>query len=83
VVEHTDDPDRLLAQLEEEEGLVSKQRSRLHKRIEYARTTGDGTGSPASAELLAALDTEERELSTRRRDLHVRIDQMRAERERR
>ena len=73
------DTDSLLSQLEEEERLVSKQRSRLHQRIEYLRTAGDGTGNPATPEQLEALDAQEREISTVRKNLHARIDQLRAE----
>lgn len=76
------DLDRLLAQLEQEERAVSKQRARLHQRIEFARTSGDGAGNPASPEQLEALDAQEREVSKTRKDLHRRIDELRAERER-
>jgi hypothetical protein len=73
------DVNGLLADLEDEERRLSQQRSRLHQRIEYARTNGDGTGSPALPEQLAALDKQERELSQARRDLHARINELRSE----
>jgi hypothetical protein len=75
------DSARLRAQLEDEERRVSKRRSQIHQRIEYARTNGNGTGSPASPEQLTALDKEEREISKRRRELHAQIDALKAEQE--
>jgi hypothetical protein len=77
VTEDTDG-EALLARLEAEERLVSRARARLHKRIDYARTMGDGAGNPATPEQLAALDAEERAVSARRKELHAAIDRLRA-----
>lgn len=76
-----DDLDRLLAQLEEEERLLSKRRARLHDRIDFLRANGNADGTPASPEQLEALDEQERELSKARKDLHARSDELRAQRE--
>jgi hypothetical protein len=75
VPENTDSDD-LLARLEAEARVVSRERARMHRRIEYARTMGDGAGNPHSPEQLAELDAEERELSATRRELHARTDQL-------
>lgn len=69
-----------LERLEEEERRVSKQRSRLHERIRYAQTMGDGAGNPMPPERLEQLNAEERELSKTRKELHRRIDELREQR---
>ena len=61
----------LLEQLDEEERLLSAERSRLQDRIDYFTGVAD-----SSAELIE-LERKERELSDRRRDLHERIDALR------
>lgn len=63
-----------LHEIEAEERLVSRERARIHKRIDYARTMGDGAGNPASPGLLAELDAEERRLSARRKEIQAEIE---------
>jgi ABC-type phosphate transport system auxiliary subunit len=60
----------MLAELEEEERLISAERRRLQDRIDYF------AGSEDSA-ALAELERRERELSDRRRELHDQIDGLR------
>jgi hypothetical protein len=57
----------LLTQLEEEERAVSRERRRLHDRIDNWGGTNE-------------LLDQERELSHRRRELHAQIDDLRAKR---
>lgn len=66
-----------LRELEELERALSKERTRLQKRIDFVRA---GTGAPGSAEAdqLKRLEEKERELSRRRRALHRQIDGARA-----
>ena len=69
-----------LEQLESEERRLSKRRARLHERIRFAQTMGDGTGNPVSAEELEELNAQEREVSKARKELHTRIDALRQRR---
>ena len=71
------DANRSLEQMVEDERAISKQRSRLHDRIDFLR--GTGVGEPDAEERLAKLVAEEREISARRRELHRLIDARRAE----
>ena len=59
---------------------MSKRRARLHERIRFAKTMGDGAGNPVSAEELEELNTQEREVSKARKELHTRIDVLRERR---
>lgn len=69
-----------LEQLEDEERRVSERRARLHERIVFAQTMGDGTGNPVAPEYLAELNAQEREISKARKELHARIDELRKQR---
>ena len=62
-----------LRELEELENALSKERTRLQKRIDFVRA---GTGAPGAAEAdqLRRLEEKERDLSRRRRALHRQID---------
>jgi hypothetical protein len=60
----------LLAQLEEEERLISAERRRLQDRIDYFAGAEDSAA-------LVRLERKERELSRRRRWLHSQIDGLR------
>jgi predicted nucleic acid-binding Zn-ribbon protein len=60
----------LLAQLEEEERLISAERRRLQDRIDYFAGAEDSAA-------LAELERKEREFSARRRELHDQIDDLR------
>jgi hypothetical protein len=62
----------LLAELDEEERLLSAERRRVQDRIDYY------AGPDGNAEL-AELERKERALSERRRELHERIDALRGE----
>lgn len=64
--------ERLLAELEGEERLISAERRRLQDRIDYF-------AGPEDSAALAELERKERELSERRRELHHRIDGLRPE----
>ncbi len=74
--DQTGDPESL-EQLEDEERRLSKRRTRLHERIRFAQTMGDGAGNPVSAEHLEELNAQELELSKARRELHARIRESR------
>lgn len=58
--------------LVEEERAVSKQRQRLHERIDFVRS--QASGSEATDGDLAYLTQRERDVSDRRRELHSLID---------
>jgi hypothetical protein len=62
----------LLAELDEEERLLSAERRRVQDRIDYY-------AGPAGSSELAELERKERDLSERRRGLHDRIDALRGE----
>lgn len=62
----------LLAELDEQERLLSAERRRVQDRIDYY------AGPDGNAEL-AELERKERDLSERRRELHDRIDALRGE----
>jgi hypothetical protein len=70
-----------LVPLEEEERRVSRERRRLHDRIDFIR--GNGVHDPATFDQLATLSGQEREISDRRRAMHREIDALRAELQRR
>jgi len=61
----------------DEERYISKRRTKLHERIGYAQTMGDGAGKPVTPEYLDELNAQERELSKVRREPHARIDAIR------
>ena len=73
----SEDAERSLEQLDEEERAISARRLRLHDRIEFLR--GTGVGEPDAAERLAKLLEEENQASRRRRELHGLIDARRTE----
>ena len=64
--------DKSLEQLEAEERAVSRQRRRLHRRIEYLQ--GTAAREARSRALLAELVAQEGDVSARRRRLHAMID---------
>lgn len=66
-----------LAELNEEERVVSTRRRRLHDRIDFLR--GGGMSGPDGEAMLAHLLEEEKDVSNRRRELHALIDARRAE----
>jgi len=72
----------LLERLDGDEHLVSKQRRRLHDRIDNPNGWGGGTLESAGRSL-TELRQEERELSERRLQLHRQINELRLERSRR
>jgi hypothetical protein len=72
----------LIARVENEERILSKQRRLLHTRIDNWRVRAEDT-SEFAADLLASLQREERVLSDRRLQLHQQITDLRVERSRR
>ena len=72
------DDSRSLAELNDEERVLSARRRKLHDRIDFLRAGGGGPLEEV-AELLAKLEAEEREVSAARRAIHARIDVVMAE----
>jgi hypothetical protein len=68
--------DTPLNHLLEQERVLSLERRRLHRRIEFVG--GTAAHEPAAKELLASLIAEEKELSRKRRELHALIDRVKA-----
>jgi hypothetical protein len=75
------DVDEVLDLLENEERSLSRQRTRLHRRIDFLHSGGYAHVDTATE--MGRLRELERELSERRRTLHTRIEAARRERQRR
>ena len=72
-------PDERLAELQDEERSLSRQRVRVQDRIDFIRSGGGGSASATQVEeQLRLLFDKERALSERRAELHAQIGELHA-----